>query len=313
VTAPADREDVGFESGGARCAAWLYRPGQSPAPLVVMGHGLGAVKEMGLDRYAERFQAGGLAVLAFDYRHFGASEGEPRQLLDIKLQLEDWAAAIDYGRLLEDVDPRRIALWGSSFGGGHAITAGARDGGVAAVVAQCPFTSGPASLRAMDLRASLGATGRALLDEARRLRGRHGARVKIVGRPGSTALMTAPDAEPGYRRLVPDGARFDDEVLARIALHVGFYRPASEMLRLRCPTLVCVCERDTVAPAGPTIRAAERAPKVELIRYPIGHFDIYVDEGFERSSSDQLAFLQRVLRPAEFTQPSGPPGIQSPS
>jgi pimeloyl-ACP methyl ester carboxylesterase len=65
--------------------------------------------------------------------------------------------------------------------------------------------------------------------------------------------------------------------------------------RLRCPLLVCACERDTVAPAGPTIRAAQRAPSAELIRYPFGHFDIYVDDGFERSSSDQLAFLGRLL------------------
>jgi fermentation-respiration switch protein FrsA (DUF1100 family) len=77
-----------------------------------MGHGLGAVKEMGLDRYAQRFRAGGLAALVFDYRHFGASEGEPRQVLDIGLQLEDWAAALDYGRRLEGIDPQRIALWG---------------------------------------------------------------------------------------------------------------------------------------------------------------------------------------------------------
>jgi uncharacterized protein len=266
----AVRTDVWFQSGGARCAAWLYRPASEPAPLVVMGHGLGAVKEMGLDRYAERFQAGGLAVLAFDYRHFGASEGEPRQLLDIKRQLQDWAAALSYARRLDGVDPARIALWGTSFGGGHAITAGARDGRVAAIVAQCPFTSGPASLRAMEPRASLALTARA-------------------------ALMTAPDAEPGYRALIPRSLKFDDDVLARFALHVGFYRPAREMRRTGCPVLVCACERDSVAPADVTIRAAERAPTVELIRYPIGHFDIYVGDGFERASTDQLAFLRRHL------------------
>jgi uncharacterized protein len=286
---------VWFQSGGARCAAWLYRPTSETAPLVVMGHGLGAVKEMGLDRYAERFRDGGLAVLAFDYRHFGGSEGEPRQLLDINRQLQDWAAALAYARQLEGVDPARIAVWGSSFGGGHAITAGARDGRVAAIVAQCPFTSGPASLRSMDLRANLGVTGRALLDESRRLTGRQGVRVKLVGAPGSTALMTAADAEPGYRALIPPSLEFDDQVLARFALHVGFYRPAREMRRARCPVLVCACEQDSVAPAGPTIRAAERARTAELIRYPIGHFDIYVGDGFERSSSDQLAFLRRHL------------------
>jgi fermentation-respiration switch protein FrsA (DUF1100 family) len=206
---------------------------------VVISHGLGAIKEMGLDRYAERFCAGGLAVLAFDYRHFGASDGEPRQLLDIERQLADWAAAVGYARGLEGVDPARIALWGSSSGGGHAITAGARDGHVAAVIAQCPFTSGPASVRAMGLRTTVRVVTRALLDEASRLSRRDGVRVKLVGPPGSTGLMTAPDAVPGYRRLLPEGVPFDDEVLAQFALQVGFYHPASEMRRVGCPLLVC--------------------------------------------------------------------------
>ncbi|GAC1435889.1 MAG: hypothetical protein NVSMB51_06190 [Solirubrobacteraceae bacterium] len=43
----------------------------------------------------------------FDCRHFGASEGEPRQLLDISLRLADWAAAISYARSLDGIDPER--------------------------------------------------------------------------------------------------------------------------------------------------------------------------------------------------------------
>ena len=57
--------------------------GAGPHPCVVMAHGFSAVREQRLDAYAERFAAAGLAVLVFDYRHFGASQGEPRQLLSI--------------------------------------------------------------------------------------------------------------------------------------------------------------------------------------------------------------------------------------
>jgi hypothetical protein len=42
-----------------------------------------------------------LTALAFDYRHFGDSDGTPRQLLDIAHQLEDWQAAIAYARATE--------------------------------------------------------------------------------------------------------------------------------------------------------------------------------------------------------------------
>ena len=78
----------------------LPAAGGGPAPLLVMAHGLGAVRTMRLDAYAERFSAAGYACLVFDYRNFGDSEGRPRQLLDIGMQLADWAAAVAYARTL---------------------------------------------------------------------------------------------------------------------------------------------------------------------------------------------------------------------
>src|SRR5256885_7139289 len=118
-----NRVDVVFKSGGLNCASWLYRPeGDGPHPCVILAHGFGGIREMRLDAYASCFAQAGLAALVFDYRHFGASEGEPRHLLDPTLrgafgasgvpgrQLEDWAAAIAYARTLEGVDPERIAL-----------------------------------------------------------------------------------------------------------------------------------------------------------------------------------------------------------
>lgn len=95
----SERSDVRFRSGDADCAAWLYLPeGPGPHPAVVLEHGLGAVKEMRLDAYAERFTAAGYACLVFDHRHFGASGGQPRQLLSVSRQLADWKAAIGYVR-----------------------------------------------------------------------------------------------------------------------------------------------------------------------------------------------------------------------
>ena len=122
-----ERLDVSFASGDASCSAWLHRPaGDRPAPVVVLGHGLGATRELRLDAYGRRFAEHGLAALAFTYRHFGDSGGTPRQLLSIDRQLEDWESAISYARTREDVDAGRMAIWGSSFGGGHAITIAAR-------------------------------------------------------------------------------------------------------------------------------------------------------------------------------------------
>src|SRR5207302_4500007 len=92
--------------------------------------------------YAERFAAAGLHALAFDYRHFGASDGEPRQLIAIGEQLEDYAAAIAYARSLPGVDPARIAVWGTSYSGGHVVAVAVADGRVAAVISQTPAMDG---------------------------------------------------------------------------------------------------------------------------------------------------------------------------
>ena len=59
-----------------------------------MAHGLSGVKEMRLYAYAEKFAHAGYNVFIFDYRHFGESSGEPRQLLDINKQHQDWSAAV---------------------------------------------------------------------------------------------------------------------------------------------------------------------------------------------------------------------------
>src|SRR5881227_611764 len=88
------RLDVAFPSGSDHCRAWLFMPDAERPPLVILGHGLGATREFGLEPYARRFADAGIAALAFTYRHFGDSGGQPRQLLDIERQLADWAAAI---------------------------------------------------------------------------------------------------------------------------------------------------------------------------------------------------------------------------
>jgi dienelactone hydrolase len=103
-----------------------------------------------VDSYAERFCEAGYACLVFDYRNFGDSEGAPRQLLDIRMQLQDWTVAVAYARTLPGIDPNRIGLWGTSFSGGHVIATTARLPGIAAVVSQCPFTDSVASLGSVD-------------------------------------------------------------------------------------------------------------------------------------------------------------------
>jgi pimeloyl-ACP methyl ester carboxylesterase len=306
------QRDVSFDSGGSRCAAWLYADAE-PRACVVLGHGFGATRTARLDAYAERFAAAGLAALAFDYRGFGDSEGEPRQAVDVGRQLEDWRAAVQYARSLDGVDPDRIVLWGSSFGGGHVASIAAEDARVAAAISQVPFADGIAALRATGLADSLRLTVAGLRDELARLRGRPPHMLAIVGPPGTTAAMNSPDAEPGYVAMYPAGVDWHNEVAARIGLRVGFYRPFRRAARISCPWLVCVADRDVITPPQPALEAAMRAPRGEVRRYDSGHFDIYRGELFERAVGDQVDFIERSLaltqqQRATPPQPAGQPG-----
>ena len=299
------RTDVTFhsgdDSGDDLCAGWLYRPEgfQDPRPLVVMAHGFSATKELRLPAYAERFCAAGIGVLLFDYRHFGASGGEPRQLLDISRQHADFHRALAYARGLDWVDPARVGLFGSSFSGGHVLAVGAADGRVAAIVSQCPFTDGIATLRALGPKAIVQGTVAGLRDQLTALR--HGAPYYIpaAAPPGSVGVMTTEDSLPGMTAIAEQSvdSHWDNRVAARIMLRAGFYRPGLKAAKLPCPALFCVTDRDSLAPAERTAELAARGPRNEIKRYPVGHFDIYVGDTWERAVADQTEFLVRTLKP----------------
>ena len=293
------REDIRFPSAGLECGGWLYRPdGAEPrVACVVMAHGFGALKEARLDAYAERFAAAGYAALVFDYRHFGASEGEPRRLIDIARQQEDWRAAIAHARTLDRVDAERIALWGSSFSGGHVLALGADDARIAAIVSQAPFMSGPATLRSAGFVNNLRMTGAALRDIAAGARGRTRP-MPLVGPPGTLAVMNSPDADPGYRALYSPGFEWHNEFLPRRLMQFPLYSPVRRAGDVRCPLLVQAAREDVVTPPEPARKAARRAPRGELKEYDAGHFDVYVGELFETVVADQVEFLDRHLASA---------------
>jgi len=297
--------EIEFTSGGERCAGVHLAPvgdsfagADGRAPCVVLAHGFVGTVDSGLIPYAERFAAAGLHALAFDYRHFGRSAGEPRQLLSVKRQLEDYAAAIAFARSLDGVDPDRIAVWGSSYSGGHVVPVAVADGRVAAAIAQTPAMDGVQTLLNLVRYAGVGhmmrLVGAGLRDLASSLRGGEPVMLPAVGPPGSLAAMSSPDAEPGYLSIT--GETWRNEFAARIMLTAGSYRPGLQADRLPCPMLVQIADRDAVAPPKAAQAAAWLATgRGEVRTYPIGHFDVYTGEPFERAVADQLYFLSRHL------------------
>lgn len=126
----------------------LYTPetGEGPWPVVVMGGGWCYVKELIMPEYAEFFVKQGIAALIFDYRHFGASDGQPRQHIDGWKQIRDYSSVVDaicYDDQFKGIlDPDRIGAWGISFAGGHALAVAALEPRVKAVVSQIPIIDG---------------------------------------------------------------------------------------------------------------------------------------------------------------------------
>jgi uncharacterized protein len=287
-------QNVRTPSHGEQLAAYLYRreSAQGNLPCVVMAHGFSATRDDGLPAYAEAFRDAGFAVVLFDYRHFGASTGEPRQLLDIGRQHDDYRAVVAWARRLDGIDPDRIVLWGSSFSGGHVLAVAAGDPRIAAVISQAPFTDAIPTLMKVPPKNAARLAVLGLRDQVRGWRGRPPYLAPAVGEPGTLAAMTAPDAKPGFEAIVPPESLWRNEFTARLMLRFPFYRPGLKTAQLNMPLLVCVCENDTTTPPGSSIKAAERAPRGELRRYPYGHFAIYSDP---KVKADQVDFLRRVV------------------
>lgn len=288
--------EIGFDSGGQRCAARLCLPDDAagPVPCVVLGHGMNGTRELGLDDVAEELAGAGLAAVAFDYRHFGRSSGSPRQLVDIRRQLADFAAAVAYARSLPAVDAERVALWGAALGSGHALITAARDRRIAAVVAQLPYVrpgNGPVGpLDAVQLAIE------GLRDELGHRLGRPPRMIRVIDEgSGPPALLRSPELVAGFRAAVPPGADWRNEIAARFVLRAPLYWPELALRRVRCPVLFTVASHDPICSPAVARRAARRLARAELREYPISHFDLAHGEAAERVRADQRKFLSRHL------------------
>jgi fermentation-respiration switch protein FrsA (DUF1100 family) len=298
-TIPTERLD--FFSGGTRCAAWLTLPtGQGPHPAIVLAHGLGAIRDMMLPGYEQHFAAAGIATLSFDYRHTGASEGQPRQHISLRSQGRDLHVALASLRAHPAIDGTRLGLWGTSLGAMNVVRVAAQRTDVAAAVVQCPIVHGPGAARALGLRAAL-RTAPAIAEDLirtalHRVVGDGRRHIPIVGPPGGSALVTADGAEAGWHSTVPAGVTFDNRIVAADAVEMITTSALRSARRVRAPLLVCVCDRENLMDPRYAEAVARRAPKGIARHYDSDHFAIYHAPLVHRVLADQTAFLREHLR-----------------
>jgi dipeptidyl aminopeptidase/acylaminoacyl peptidase len=122
------------------------RPGERRPAFMVL-HGFGSNKSssntMEPTRILNRM---GYVVLRFDMRGCGESEGERGNLICLE-QVEDTSSALTFLTKHPAVDPNRIAVVGSSFGGAVAVYTGGVDPRVAAVISNGGWGDGERKFR----------------------------------------------------------------------------------------------------------------------------------------------------------------------
>lgn len=296
------RVDVEFPADDVTLRGWFY-PAEgvaSRAPVIVLVHGLSAVKEMHLADYAEVFSRAGLNVLAYDHRNFGASDGAPRQDIDPIAQARDLRHAITYATEREEVDPDRVGIWGSSHGGGLVLSVAAVDHRVRAVVAQVPFISGSGQVTRL-VRPDFLPMMHANLDGERHNL-YHGGEPTLMpavdADPMGAALMASLEAWEFFTKTAKDKApSWRNEVTVRSLERITEFEPGDGIHRISpSPLLMIVADQDVSAYADLAFEAYERArqPK-ELVVLPCGHFDVYTGAAFERSSGAACKHFVRAL------------------
>ena len=303
-------ETLTFDSGGIRCVATLYRPMgvAEPVPCLVMGHGFTGTQDQ-LTPSAESFATAGLAVLTFDYRYFGKSGGQPRQVINTKKQLEDWRAAISLARSLDGVDAQRVSLWGSSLSGGHVVKLAAEDPAIAAVVAQTPAFDKSIRRISREIKAKKEREGISLAsqildylrplaagtyDTFRGLLGLSPHYIAVFAKPGEAAAFTDPESYKHLEDATKTGPTWRNEFAPRFLFGMPKYLQGTAE-RVHAPLLICVAELDTEADPELAMDIALKAPQGELKTYAGRHFDVYSGPMFQAILRDQVAFLRNTV------------------
>ena len=307
------RRDVEFPSeDGVLLRGWLFEPhreaeDQRLFPAIVMTHGYGAVKELYLDSYAEYFAQSNFAVLAYDHQNFGDSEGEPRQEIDPKKQIQGYSSAITYLQSLTNlVDPERIGIWGTSYSGGHVLVVSATDKRVKCVVSQMPSISGTRNLKRRsknddDYQRLLKAFER---DRKQRAEGNLPRMIPIIRPEEQKDWWNFFDVN---HAVDEDKWRYrnwkNEQTLHSVEMY-GEYNPEEYVERISsCPLLMIVADNDTVTFTEDEIELfhTKIAEPKKLLKFKGDHFSAYKEQ-FEVTASAAKDWFMKYLQMSSTTK-----------
>jgi uncharacterized protein len=291
-----DQRTVNFFSEGTRMEGDLFlpsdlKPGER-RPAVVLCHGFTGVRSMILGDYAKVFAAAGFAALTFDYRGYGGSEGPRRRLIPLE-QIDDIRNAISFVETLPEVDPERIGLWGTSYGGANAPYAAAVDTRVKAVVGQVGFGDGERFL--LDTR-RFGERNELLrkVAEDRRRRAVEGSGQRVDPLDALNSAQTRAFLGDSLKDVPPSKIDISWETIEKTLE----YKPIEIVDRIAPRALLLIGARDDdLCKIEGYEKLYERArePK-KLVVLPITHYEIYGGKWLDESARLTREWFERFLK-----------------
>ena len=249
------------------------RDASEPCPGIILCQGYAGLKEALMPSVAARLTAEGYATLRFDYRGFGESEGPRHRLIPLE-QIEDIRNGLTCLGVRDEVDPDRLAIWGTSFGGAHATYAAAVDDRVRCIVSVVGVGDGERWLRCLrrewEWRAFLDELEedrdqRVLSGQSRRVHPYH-------------IMETTPEGWEFWKETVAaNPERGEVEMPLECADAIIEYKPETVAHEMECPALYVSAELDTLTPLDEQVSLYEESPepKSYVVIPDVNHHDIY--------------------------------------
>jgi rhodanese-related sulfurtransferase/fermentation-respiration switch protein FrsA (DUF1100 family) len=302
------QQKIVFKSKGLNCSGLFYLPDNYSAtegkqlPTIAMAHGIGTLKEMGLPQYAERFADAGFAVLLFDFRNLGESEGTPREQVFAEDQQEDYRNAITWLQLQPQIDPERIGVWGFSFSGGHVLQVAAFDRRIKCVVAQVPAVSGFLVAQRSNTPSDLYGVGMMLSqDRIRRYETGEVNYLPFVAPPGQPCFFPSSEEAREFfaAAQVASEGRFENRITFESLERLSYFEPAVRIDAISpTPLRMILAKKDFFIPMDIALDAYARAhePK-SLVFLEGGHLGKSEGDDFETASAAARDWFVQWLKP----------------
>lgn len=292
-------EKVTYYSEGDKIGGVVYLPdGEKgkPWPAIVQGPGFLGLKDA--KHYMmmyERLCGAGYVCLAFDYRGWGDSEGKNRGWVMPKWQAEDIRNSITYLLTRADVDPNRIATFGSGgTGGGNAVLVGALDPRVKCVVCYLGVSNGRDWLHCMR-REYEWVDYLKRIEEDRKKRVLTGSGEMVSAR--EEIMVQTPERKTTTIKKEVE-QKIPQQMPLQCADEMMEYSPEDVVHRIspRASLFIAV-ENDAVTPEEQTVRLYERAgePKKLIMLRQTTHYGVYKDY-FDDVAQAVISWYDRYLK-----------------